>query len=703
MEDEARFFNRELSWLAFNRRVLEEASDLRNPLLERARFLAIVSSNLDEFCMVRLAELRRARHELTRDPAGLLPREQLDLVRRDLHALVEDHYRTWRDEVEPALGDEGFRIVAPRDWTLQDRETLVALFRDRIEPTLTPLAVDPTRPFPLLAGGGIHVAVILRPRERDEAAEDERPRKAMVSVPGGARLLALVGAPGRFALIDDVVEEYIDSLFPGYEILGRGRFRLTRDGSLEIDEDHATDLLSEMEEELRARSHGQAVRLEIEPAAPDVLVSWLREALVLDGEDVVRVDGPLDLTFLMGLSEQLPRPELLYEPLRPRPPAIDWSDPFAALREHELLLHHPFDAFQPLVDLVERAAQDPRVLAIKQTLYRVGADSPITAALMRAARAGKQVTVLLELKARFDEERNIRWARRLEEAGAHVLYGLLGLKVHAKLLLIIRRDEDGIRRYCHLGTGNYNDRTARVYTDLGYLTSNEAVGRDVAALFNILTGFSLPPDWERLAVSPLTMRETFVGWIRREAEHARAGRGGRILAKFNSLVDAEMCEELYAASRAGVEIDLIVRGMCILRPGVPGLSETIRVRSIVGRFLEHSRIYHFGNAGEPVYAIGSADWMTRNLDRRVESLVRIEDPELQHRLEHLLELYLRDNVKARELRCDGSYRRLRPAPGEEERHAQAELLAEGASAAPAAATGPAAGRFVPLRRPGREA
>ncbi len=671
---QVRFIPRELSWLAFNRRVLEEAQDPANPLLERAKFLAIVASNLDEFVMVRLPELL----DLADKPGGKGDTDQAEavrtvpLVRRSLDQQVTDQYACWRAEVAPRLAAEGLRIVAPRDWAPQDRETLRKYYRDQLEPILTPLAVDPGRPFPLLANRSICVAVSLVP-DGDLPATLESRRNALVAVPSGLRLIALVAEPGTFALAEDVVLTFLDHLFPGFHIVGRCLFRPTRDGALEIDEEDAPDLLTEIEQELSSRDHGRVVRLEVEAEGDQDLRTWLAERMKLDTEGVVAVDGPLDLTFLFQVSGKLPtRTDLLDPPLEPVsvPSDAAWEDPWTCIREGDVLLHHPYESFHRVVDLIERAAEDPQVLAFKQTLYRTSGNSPIVKALMKAARAGKQVTVLMELKARFDEAANIRWARALEEAGAHVIYGLVGYKVHAKLCLIIRRDEDGIRRYCHLGTGNYNEKTARLYTDLSLLTANEAVGRDVSALFNLVTGYAQPPEWERLAVSPLTMRSQFTSWIRREAENARAGRPARIIAKFNALVDMPMCEELYAASQAGVQIDLIIRGMCILRAGVPGLSEHITVRSIVGRFLEHSRIYFFANAGEPVYAIASADWMGRNLDRRVEHLVRIEEPELQARLQRILEVSLQDNIQARLMGPDGVYTRLRPKRGEEPRPSQ---------------------------------
>jgi len=673
-----RYRSRELSWLAFNRRVLEEAADGSRPLLERLKFLAIVSANLDEFVMVRLAEVHAIAHRrapgLSDPPLDVAP-QLLDAVRDDIGRLVADQYRCWREDLSPSLAHQGHELVEPGRWTDSEHESLRLYYRNHLEPVLTPLGVDPTRPFPLLANRSLNVALQL---VSTGSGADQAVKNAIVAVPSGKRLIELSKGSGRLALCEDVVMAFLDSLFPGYRILNRCLFRVTRDGALEIDEDQATDLLNEIEQELASREHSNAVRLEVATSGDPSLRLWLVAAMDLDPTDLVQVDGPLDLTLLFTLSDKVERPDLRDQPLPVVAFPREWDDPFARIRAGEMLIHHPFQSFSRIVELVEHAADDPRVLALKQTLYRVSAISPIVRALVRAAKAGKQVTVLIELKARFDEAANIRWARALEEAGAHVVYGLVGLKVHAKLLMIIRREEDGIRRYCHLGTGNYNDRTARLYTDLSYLTCNEAVGRDVSALFNMLTGYSQPPEWERLAVAPLTLRLRFVEWIRREADHARAGKGGRIIAKFNSLVDEGICDELYAASQAGVRIDLIVRGMCILRPGVPGLSENITVRSIIGRLLEHSRIYYFANRGQAVIAIASADWMTRNLDRRVECLVRIEDEALRARLTGILDICLEDTVQARILQADGIYRRVHPAPGADPRSSLTDLLAEAA-------------------------
>ena len=537
----ARFFNRELSWLAFNRRVLEEAQRSEAPLLERAKFLAIVSSNLDEFVMVRYAELRAiARgetpaHHYLGDPQ----QDRIEVLRR-MRNLVTDQYGCWNAEVAGQVAVAGAQLVPPEQWDDADRETLRRLYLDKLEPVLTPLAVDNARPFPLLANRAIHVAVQLVP------VAGGSPRNALVSVPGGSRLVALVSRPGRWALAEEVVMAHLDGLFSGYTVTGRCLFRVTRDGTLDIDEEQSEDLLSEIEQELSSREHGQPVRLEVGEGADAALVDWLTRRMSLEAEEVVAVPGPLDLTWLLALGDQLNGADLRDPPLPAvtYPPAEEWADPFARIKAEEFLLHHPYQSFQPVIDLVQAAAADPRVLAIKQTLYRVSGTSPIVTALIEAARSGKQVTVLIELKARFDEATNIKWAKRLEEAGAHVIYGLQGYKVHAKLLMIIRRDADGIRRYIQVGTGNYNDRTARMYTDLSYFTCNEAVGRDVSALFNMLTGYSMPAQWERLEVAPLTLRSAFTGWIRREAELAKAGKGGRIIAKFNSLVDRDICEEL---------------------------------------------------------------------------------------------------------------------------------------------------------------
>ncbi len=667
------FVNRELSWLQFNRRVLEEAQLERTPLLERAKFLSIVSSNLDEFFMVRVAGLHNPGEEFEDDPAGMTRLEQLDAVRQEARVLVNDQYDCCMKDVLPQLAGHEIHLRRPDTWDSDDYESMRHLYHDNIEATLTPLAVDVGRPFPLIANGSVYIALQL-----EATGSDGETVNALVAVPKGARLLRLVSGEHSFALVDDVVETFSESLFPGYNVKASCQIRVTRDGSLDIDEDAANDLLSEIEQELHHRVQGSPVRLEINKSAPDELREWLTERLGIDTSDIYRVDGFSDLTFLMGLYGKLADvfPQLCEEPHKPEAINLDWSNPFARLREKELLLYHPYHSYQPVVDLIKQSASDNNVLAIKMTLYRVSGNSPIIKHLIDAVHSGKQVTVLVELKARFDEKANIQWARRLEEAGAHVVYGLVGLKVHAKLLLIIRQEEDGIHRYCHLGTGNYNDKTASLYTDYSYFTCNEAVGRDVSALFNVLTGFAQPPQWERLAVSPLTMRSTFYQWIDREIEHAKAGKKAEIKAKFNSLVDEGICRALYKASQAGVKIILIVRGICILRPGVPGISENIEVRSIVGRFLEHSRFFSFRNDGHATMVIGSADWMTRNLDRRIESMVRIEEPVLQQQLLELFEMFIKDNKQSRLMHQDGTYTMIEPEPGEATFSAQEYMIAQ---------------------------
>lgn len=640
-------FHRELSWLRFNHRVLEEATDPRLPLTERARFMSIVASNLDEFIMVRFAALLSGEERQSVN-CGMDADTALAEVRRSIETQVSEYYGAFR-ALAPELQREGLALVPRKDWTERERRRVEAYFRQSLELILTPLAVGPSHPFPLLGNLRLYLAVALR------AAGDEEERFAMVGVPSGEpRLFRL--SEGRFALLEEVVAAYVGQLFPGFIVQYGGTVRVTRDGTIDIDEDQSTDLLTEIEQGLRLRGRGAPVRLEVEASVPERMRQWLCEELHLSSKDLFAIDGPLDLRFLSEVADLSPKLESLqFKPYKPAPCMVPWEDPFATLREQSVILHHPYDSFEPVVEFVRQAARDSSVLAIKQTLYRVSGDSPIVKALIDAALAGKQVTVLCELKARFDESRNIDWARRLERAGAHVLYGVLGYKVHAKLCLMVRRDEDGVRRYVHIGTGNYNDRTARVYEDFSYFTANEAVCRDVAKLFNMLTGFSRPPAWERLVVAPLTFRSTITEYIQTETENALSGIPASIFGKCNSLVDSQLCERLYEASQAGVQIDLVVRGVCILRPGVPGLSDNIRVRSVIGRFLEHSRLFRFAAGGKPVYLIGSGDWMTRNLDWRVESLVHLAEPEFQQTMDEIIERYLNDERNTRVLRSDGSY------------------------------------------------
>ena len=663
------FNNRESAWLAFNHRVLEEAQKEQNPLLERALFLGIVANNLDEFCMVRLAAVHEVQGSDVCDPSGMNPKEQLESARQGVQDMMAAAERCWFEHIEPGLARQGLVIEPPNKWSINDKEILDLVYSQEYEAVLTPMAVDPARPFPLVDNLTIHIAVLLREQGHDHKSL----KQAVVPVPYVNRLvqLEIVDGVQRFALLEDVIATHLSTLFRGYDILDTVAFRVTRDGSLDIDEEEATDLLREIEQELVHRVHGEPLRLEIRKPVTSELVGWLQQSLQLDALEVVYQKAPLDFRFCMGLRTHLQSKSLTFKPFTPA--QVKCEDYFNLLGKQELLLHHPFDDFQPVVDLVTQAAKDDQVQAIKMTLYRVSGGSPIVRALRRAALNGKRVTVLLELKARFDEEANIRWARHLEEVGVNVIYGLVGYKVHSKLMLIIRREEEGIRRYCHIGTGNYNDKTAKLYTDFSYMTSDEAVGSDVSELFNVLTGYSIQRDYQRVLAAPLTMRDRFVALIRREAAHAQQGKKALIQAKFNSLVDVDICEELYQASAAGVKIELVIRGVCILRPGVVGLSENIRVRSVVGRFLEHSRLFIFYNKGAPQYFIGSADWMTRNLDRRVECIVEIISKPLKSHLQELFERYMADNASSRGQLADGSYQSLQPKKGEP-RLVQQELI-----------------------------
>lgn len=643
----ARFFFRELSWLRFNARVLEEARDERLPLAERARFMAIVSSNLDEFVMVRFAALLTDGPQDTYE-CGLDPVSALSEVRKSIAAQVAEQYDAF-GLLRQELQAEGLSLVGRDEWTETEERRAETYFRQSLELTLTPLAVGPSHPFPLLGNLRLYLAMSL------SSETDAEERFALVGIPSSEpRLFRL--SDGRFALLEDVVSTFVAQLFPGSSVTSSGMLRVTRDGTIDIDEDQASDLLTEIEQGLRLRGRGAPVRLEVEAGIPRRLREWLCEELAVSAEDTFAINGPLDLRFLSDVTELGAGLEAhQFAAFRPAPCPVPWTDPFATLRERSVMLHHPYDSFEPVVEFVRQAARDPNVLAVKQTLYRVSGDSPIVRALIDAALAGKQVTVLCELKARFDESRNIDWARRLERAGAHVLYGVLGYKVHAKLLLVVRRDDDGVRRYAHLGTGNYNDRTARIYEDFSYFTANEAVCRDVGKLFNMLTGFSRPPAWERLVVAPLTFRSTIQEYISDEIKNAKKGIPASIFGKCNSLVDTHICEWLYKASQAGVQIDLVVRGVCILRPGVPGLSDNIRVRSVIGRFLEHSRIFRFAGGGRPRYLFGSGDWMTRNFDWRVESLVQLIEPEFKAEFDRIIERYLNDKRNTRVLQSDGTY------------------------------------------------
>ena len=673
-----RFLDRELSWLAFNQRVLELAQDTSQPLLERAKFLAIYASNLDEFYMVRVAGLKRriATGIAVRAASGGLPREVHDAILARSREQMAEHARCFGDDVRPALAKEGIEILRWDELTAQEQAESGRFFDDRIFPVLTPLAVDPAHPFPYISGLSLNLAVVVRnPTTGTE-------HFARVKVPPNLSRFHAV-AEQRFVPLEEVIAAHLDTLFPGMQVLQHHSFRVTRNEDVEVEEDDAENLLQAMERELMRRRFGPPVRLEVvETVDPHVLDLLVRELGVSDTE-VFALPSPLDLTGLMDLLS-LDRPELKDPPFLPRT-SIELAefesatppDVLAVLRDHDVLLHHPYDSFSTSVQaFLEQAAADPNVLAIKQTLYRTSMDSPIVEALIDAAEAGKQVLVLVEIKARFDESANINRARKLEEAGCHVVYGLVGLKTHCKLSLVVRQEKDGIRRYSHIGTGNYHPRTARLYEDLGLLTSDPAVGADVADLFNVLSGYSMNTEYERLLVAPNSVRSGLVERIDREADRARAGQPAAIRFKLNSIVDETITDALYRASQAGVEVEIWVRGICSLRPGVPGLSENIRVRSVLGRVLEHSRLYAFGRGPNAEMWIGSADLMHRNLDRRVEALVRIESPEHIATLDDLLHLGFDDATASWHLHADGEWERVSHGPdGEPLLDLQAYLIA----------------------------
>jgi polyphosphate kinase len=651
------FFNRELSWLAFNERVAEEAEDRSNPLLERAKFAAIVASNLDEFFMVRVARLRNAIEEGDTEPdsSGLSPARQLAQVSARVHTLVDRLYALVTGELLPALAANGIRIASPAELDDVRRGALDAYFRDDVLPVLTPLAVDTARPFPMLSSLSVNLALRLAPVEEGLAE-----RIAVVQVPSGLpRLVRVAGGEGvTFVVLDDVIRAGLDSLFPGQAVLEAAAFRLTRDSELELDDEGGRSYVEALEEELRRRRKSDVVRLEIDGSASDALASLLVGLAGIDEDSLYRVPGFLDLHALWGIVDLPGFGPLRDHGMKPVPVLGDGAEGriFDVLDAGDVLVHHPYDGFEPVLALVEQAADDQDVLAIKQTLYRPGADSPVVAALMRAADRGKQVTAVVELMARFDEEHNLRWARALEEAGAHVIYGVRGLKVHAKCCLVVRRTPLGLRRYVHIGTGNYNHRTARLYTDVGLLTSSPEFAVDASAFFNALTGYSDPPRMKKLVMAPSQLRDRLLRLIEREIRRAQDGQPALIRAKMNALVDERMIDALYRASAAGVRVQLNVRGICVLRPGVRGLSEHIEVVSIVGRFLEHARIFHFQNGGEDEVYVASADWMPRNLDRRVELMAPVEAPDCRRRLLHTLDVLFSDNVKGRRLSADGTWR-----------------------------------------------
>jgi polyphosphate kinase len=681
LDDPALYYSRELSWLEFNDRVLEEAIDARNPLLERLKFMAIYSTNLDEYFMIRVAALKQqiAAEVHKRSNDGRLPEEQIAAISERLRISLARFAGLLRDELLPALRDAGIVVRSYAELDERRRSMLKRLFDERVFPVLTPLAVDQGHPFPYISNLSLSLGVEMY----EMTAEGPLVRFARVKVPPSLpRFVALDGGgdgPTNFVLLEDVIAHNLDALFPGLEVRASYCFRVTRDADLDLQEDEADDLLRAIESELRRRRFGEPVRLEVDAAMPQHLREMLLAALSLGEVDLYAIEGMLGTSALFTLVN-LDRPELHDPPMTPAIPQrlVGQPDIFAAIREGDLLLHHPYESFDPVVQFVKQAAADKDVLAIKQTLYRTSGNSPIVNALVEAAENGKQVATLIELKARFDEENNIHWARNLERVGAHVVYGFPAMKVHAKVILVVRDEPDGIRRYVHFGTGNYNDKTARTYTDLSLFTCRPELGADVTHLFNRLTGFSKATKYEKLLVAPTTLRAGFEHLIERETQNARAGRPSGIVAKLNAISDARMVQALYRASQAGVPIELLVRGMCELRPGVPGVSETIRVRSIVGRFLEHSRIFCFANDGAREVYMGSADWMGRNLDRRVETIVPVLDPLLADYIcSEILDVMLRDNCKTRWLRADGSYVRRTPERDEPLYCAQTILMENG--------------------------
>ena len=663
--------NRELSWLKFDARVLNEAKDKSIPLLERLKFVSITSSNLDEFFMVRVASLKDMVHAdyRKRDIAGMTASEQLDRINTATRKLVESQYNTYNRSLVPLMAANGIHIIEKyEELTAEQAAYVDRYFEEDVYPVLTPMAVDASRPFLLIRNKTLNIAALLSSK-KDEKHKDAV-EFATVQVPGVLPRLVPIPADtlensgeveGRtFILLEQIIEKNIDKLFLNYHVLCAHPYRVMRNADLPIDEDEAADLLKEIQKQLKKRQWGEVIRLEVEASVDKKLLRFLKDELKVAEEDIFQISGPIDLTFLMKMYGLSGCDSLRYEPYKPqRVPEIEpGEDIFEAIRGGDILLHHPYETFDPVVDFIRQAASDPDVLAIKQTLYRVSGNSPIIASLAQAAENGKQVSVLVELKARFDEENNIVWAKKLEQAGCHVIYGLVGLKTHSKIALVVRREEDGIRRYVHLGTGNYNDSTAKLYTDCGIFTCNEAIGEDATAVFNMLSGYSEPLSWNELVLAPIWLRTRFMRLIARETKHAREGKPAKIVAKMNSLCDEGIIAALYEASEAGVEIELIVRGICCLKVGIPGISENIHVRSIVGNFLEHSRIFFFLNNGEEELYMGSADWMPRNLDRRVEILFPVLDDTLKEKVKHILDVELADNTKAHVLKPDGEYEKI---------------------------------------------
>ena len=712
------YINRELSWLEFDRRCLSEARNKENPLFERLKFLSITASNLDEFFQVRVASLQdmvQAGYK-KKDIAGLTATEQLTQVLAAAQVFMQQQYYTLNRQLIPALEEQG--LVMVRDLsTLSKAEArfVEEYFSADVFPVLTPMAVDSSRPFPLIRNKSLNIGALLVRKEtsapgilgsgkkskKAAKAGKEKYEFATVQVPSVLPRILLLprteGEPRRLVLLEDVIREYLPMLFVNYEVRCSSPYRIMRSADLDIAEDEAEDLLKEIQKQLKKRQRGDAIRLEVEKGIDEQLKKLLMTELSLQDNFVYEIDGPLDLTYLMkayGIEGFDELREHRYAKPQPVPAFPAGSDIFEQIRKGDVFMHHPYETFDPVVKFVAAAAVDPYVLAIKQTLYRVSGNSPIIAALARAAENGKQVTVLVELKARFDEENNIGWAKELEKAGCHVIYGLQNLKTHSKITLVVRREEDGIRRYVHLGTGNYNDSTAKLYTDVGLMTCSDPIGADATAVFNMLSGYSEPRFWNKLSLAPLWLKDRFLYLIGREQRHAENGETAHIIAKMNSLCDPDVMEALYKASAAGVRIELIVRGICCLRPGIPGVSENISVRSIVGNFLEHSRIYYFENGGSPEIFAASADWMPRNLDRRVEIMFPLEEAAIKEKALHILQLELQDTVKAHIMRTDGTYDRV-DRRGKELINSQLQFCAEAVKEASALRRGRDNRTFIP--------
>ena len=654
------FENRELSWLGFDERILGEARDKGNPLFERLKFLSITASNLDEFFMVRVASLKDMVNAgyTKKDIAGMTPQQQLDAIHDRVHTFMNTQYSTWKRSLLPGLVQCGLHVVENHEELSPEQGRFVDhYFMENVYPVLTSMAVDSSRPFPLIVNKTLNLGALLKKKEEKEEVLEF----ATVQVPSVLPRIVEIPSAEKGArsviLLEEIIERNMAKLFLSYDVICVHPYRIMRNADLTIDEDDASDLLKEIQKQLRKRRWGEVIRLEVEEKIDKRLLKTLRKEFEIKEDGIYRINGPLDLTFLMKMYgiegfDDYKTPRYIPQPV---PELTGKPDIFEEIRKGDILLHHPYQTFDPVVDFVKKASRDPQTLAIKQTLYRVSGNSPIIAALAQAAENGKQVSVLVELKARFDEENNIAWAKMLERAGCHVIYGLVGLKTHSKITLVVRREEDGIRRYVHLGTGNYNDSTAKLYTDMGLLTCSEPIGEDATAVFNMLSGYSEPASWNKLCLAPIWLRDRFLDMIRRETAHAKKGDPAHIIAKMNSLCDEELIEALYEASAAGVKIELIVRGICCLKVGIPGVSENISVRSIVGTFLEHSRIYYFLNGGQEEIYLSSADWMPRNLDRRVEILFPVENERLKKEVFHVLEIQLQDTMKAQVKQPDGSY------------------------------------------------